>query len=113
MTALRLAAALPLAALLAAAPPAPPGVVEITAHRFEFSPSEITLEAGQPVVLRLSTADVTHGFYLKALGIDALIPPGPPTDVALTPSAPGRYTVICDHFCGAGHGGMKMVIVVR
>jgi cytochrome c oxidase subunit 2 len=89
-----------------------PRLVEITAQRFEFTPREITLEAGKPALLRLTSKDVTHGFYLKALGIDATIEPDKITEVAVTPVAPGRYTVICDHFCGAGHGGMKMVIVV-
>jgi cytochrome c oxidase subunit 2 len=104
--------------LLAAAWPGPatpeePPIIEITAQRFEFSPKEVTLEAGKPALLRLTSKDVTHGFYMKALGIDATIAPGRVTDVAVAPAAPGRYTVICDHFCGAGHGGMKMTIVVR
>ncbi len=87
--------------------------VEIVAHRFEFTPGEITLEVGQRARLRLSSQDVTHGFYMKALGIDATIEPGRVTEVEVTPAAPGRYTVICDHYCGSGHGGMKMTIVVR
>jgi cytochrome c oxidase subunit 2 len=102
------------AALAGAASSAEPvPVVEITARRFEFKPAEITLEAGKPVVLRLVSQDVTHGFYMKDLGLDATIVPSGPTDVPLTPRTPGRYTVICDHFCGSGHGGMKMTIVVR
>ena len=105
------------AALLLAAPPRaqaqPPRVIEIAAHRFEFTPSEITLERGQPVTLRLHSEDVTHGFFLRALGLDATIAPGQVTDVTITPAEVGRFTVICDHFCGAGHGNMKMTIVVR
>jgi heme/copper-type cytochrome/quinol oxidase subunit 2 len=31
----------------------------------------------------------------------------------VTPKVAGRYTTICDHFCGAGHGGMKMTIIVE
>jgi cytochrome c oxidase subunit II len=88
-------------------------VIEITAKRFQFTPAEITLHRGEPVVLRLRSEDVTHGFYMKALGIDATIAPGAPTDVPVKPAAAGRYTVICDHFCGAGHGNMKMTIVVE
>ncbi len=92
---------------------APPVVVAITAHRFEFSPAEVTLERGQPVVLRLTSLDVTHGFFSRQLGLDEIIEHGKVLDVPLTPGEAGRYTVICDHFCGAGHGNMKMVIVVR
>jgi len=65
------------------------------------------------VKLQLRTEDVTHGFFLRPLGIDAEIVPGQTTEVVVTPRATGCYTTICDHFCGAGHGGMKMTIVVE
>jgi cytochrome c oxidase subunit 2 len=91
----------------------PQAVVAIEARRFEFSPPEVTLERGKPVVLRLTSQDVTHGFYSKQLGIDEIIEHGKALDVPLTPVEAGRFTVICDHFCGAGHGGMKMTIVVK
>jgi cytochrome c oxidase subunit 2 len=65
------------------------------------------------VKLQLRSEDVTHGFFVRPLGIDEDIVPGRTTDVVLTPRTPGRYTTICDHFCGAGHGGMKMTIVVE
>jgi cytochrome c oxidase subunit II len=103
-------------ALLALAAPAraqEPRVVEISARRFEFAPAEITLRKGERVTLRLRSLDVTHGFFQKALGIDATIEPGKVTEVSLTPPAAGRYLTICDHFCGSGHGNMKMTIVVE
>ena len=103
-------------ALLAMAPRAragEPRVIDVEARRFEFQPAVITLKVGEPAVLRLHSQDVTHGFYMKALGIDATVAPGRTTDVPVTPRAAGRYTVICDHFCGAGHGNMKMTIVVE
>ena len=90
-----------------------PKVIAITAKRFEFSPKEITLKLGETVKLQLTSEDVTHGFFAKPLGIDEVIVPGKTTEVVLTPQAAGRYTTICDHFCGAGHGGMKMTIVVE
>jgi cytochrome c oxidase subunit 2 len=102
-----------LAALPLTAPAGEPPVVEITAKRFEFSPPRITLRRGETVTLRLLSQDVTHGFFMKPLGIDATIEPGKATDVTITPGAPGTYTVICDHFCGAGHGNMHMEIVVE
>ena len=90
-----------------------PRVVEIVAKRFQFTPSEVTLEKDKPVILRLRSEDVTHGFYMKKLGIDATIEPGKVTDVPVTPHEAGKFVTICDHFCGAGHGGMKMTIVVE
>lgn len=90
----------------------PPQVIEVKAKKFEFTPSTITLKAGQPVVLRLTTEDRTHGFFLKPLHIDADIEPGKATDVAVTPDAAGEYVVICDHYCGIGHGNMKLTLNV-
>jgi len=108
--------ALAAAALLAVAPRARAGearVVDIAAKRFEFSPREIVLRRGEKVTLRLRSGDVTHGFYQKALGIDTTIEPGKTTEVTLAPEKTGRYLTICDHFCGSGHGGMNMTIVVE
>ncbi len=111
-----------LAALaLAAALLAPPGrpradqgrVVEITAKRFEFTPSEIALAVGEPVTLRVRSLDVTHGLFLRPLGIDATLEPGKVVEVKVTPRTAGHFSAICDHFCGAGHGNMKLAIDVR
>ena len=100
-----------LIALLQSAPS--PSVVEVSAKRFEFTPKEIHLRAGEPVTFRLRTEDVTHGFFSRKLKLDADVAPGQPTDVTITPDAAGTFTVICDHFCGAGHGNMKMKVVVE
>ncbi|HEU0107100.1 MAG TPA: cupredoxin domain-containing protein [Vicinamibacteria bacterium] len=106
------------ASLLAVASPAAraqdePRVIVITAKRFEFSPNQITLAKGETVKLQVKSEDVTHGLFVRPLGIDAEIAPGRVTELTLTPETAGTYRAICDHFCGAGHGGMKMTIVVR
>jgi cytochrome c oxidase subunit II len=92
---------------------AEPRVVEITAKRFGFVPEQITLKKGEPVTLRLHSEDVTHGFFMRKLKIDAEVDAGKTTDVTITPEVAGSYTTICDHFCGANHGNMKMTIVVE
>jgi cytochrome c oxidase subunit 2 len=89
-----------------------PKVIEITAKKFEFTPSEITLKKGEPVILRLTTTDRVHGFMSKPLKFDTDIPPGKTTDVAVTPDTAGDFTIICDHYCGTGHGGMNMKVTV-
>jgi cytochrome c oxidase subunit 2 len=91
---------------------AAPRMIEIKAKKFAFSPSEITLKKGEPVILRLSSEDRTHGFLLKPLKIDTDITPGKATDIAVTPTASGQYLVICDHYCGTGHGNMHMKVTV-
>ncbi len=89
-----------------------PKVIEITAKKFEFTPNEITLKKGEPVILRLTTTDRVHGFMSKPLKFDTDIPPGKTTDVAVTPDTAGDFTIICDHYCGTGHGGMNMKVTV-
>jgi cytochrome c oxidase subunit 2 len=91
---------------------AEPRVIEVQAKKFSFSPSEITLKKGEPVILRLSSEDRTHGLLLKPLKIDTDIIPGKVTNIAVTPTASGQYIVICDHYCGTGHGNMKMKLTV-
>ena len=88
-------------------------VVAITAKRFGFTPDHIVLKRGEPVTLRLTSQDVTHGFFVRPLKVDELIEPGKTVDVKVDPQTAGTFTVICHHFCGAGHGNMKMTITVE
>jgi cytochrome c oxidase subunit 2 len=89
-----------------------PKVIEITARKFAFTPSAITLKKGEPIILRLTSADRVHGFMSRPLKIDTDIAAGKTTDVAVTPARAGNFAVICDHYCGTGHGNMKMKIAV-
>ncbi len=90
-----------------------PRVIQITAHRFEFAPNQITLKKGEPVKLVLTSTDVVHGFFSRPLKIDEVIEPGKATEVNLTPQTAGTYLLICDHFCGVNHAAMNMKIVVE
>jgi cytochrome c oxidase subunit 2 len=89
-----------------------PKVIEISAKKFEFTPSQITLKKGEPVILRLSSSDRVHGFMSKPLKIDTDIPADKSEDVTVTPDTAGDFTVICDHYCGTGHGNMNMKVTV-
>jgi len=88
-------------------------VIPIVAKRFAFTPDHITLKRGEPVTLRLTSEDVTHGFFVRALKADELIEPGKTVYVKVKPETAGTFTVICHHFCGSGHGNMKMTITVE
>ncbi len=90
-----------------------PRVVTISAKRFEFTPNQITLKRGEPVTLRVSAEDRDHGFYQKDLKIELDLKPDHVSEVTITPDKAGRFVAICDHFCGSGHGNMKMVINVE
>ena len=87
-------------------------VVKVTASKFRFTPDHIILVKGQPVTLQLTSTDRTHGFMIRALKIDTDIKPGKVTEMTVTPATAGTFKAICDHYCGLGHAGMKMTVVV-
>jgi len=107
--------AITLAALACAWLPAQetPKVITITAKRFEYAPKEVRLKKGETVTLVLKSEDVTHGLLCRPLKLDSDIAPGQDTRVTVTPAAAGEFTAICNHFCGAGHGNMKMKFIVE
>jgi cytochrome c oxidase subunit 2 len=91
---------------------AEPRVIAISAKKFEFTPGEITLKLGEPVVFELQTEDVHMGFDAPDLNLHADIVPGKPVRVAFTPSKAGQFDFACDVFCGSGHEEMGGVIKV-
>ena len=90
-----------------------PRVVAVTAKRFEFEPKEIHVKKGEPVVLEVTSRDVTHGFFSRKFGFDEDLAPGKTVRVPIRADEAGPYLILCDHYCGSGHGGMKMTIVVE
>lgn len=94
------------------AAPAHERVIPITASRFQYSKKEIVVKKGVPVILELTSADVTHGFNLPDFHLRADIVPGKVTRVRLMPDKVGVFLFHCDDFCGAGHEEMDAVIKV-
>jgi cytochrome c oxidase subunit 2 len=88
-------------------------VINITASKFHFTPDHITLVKGQPVTLQLTSSDHVHGFMIRALKIDTDVKAGKVTAITVTPQTAGTFTAICDHYCGLGHGNMKMKVAVE
>jgi cytochrome c oxidase subunit II len=91
---------------------ATPRRIEVTAKRFEFTPGEITVKKGEPVVLVLKSVDVNHGIRIKELHVDAKVGKGQTTEVAFTADKTGTFVGHCSVFCGTGHGTMKLTIHV-
>jgi len=91
----------------------PEQVIKITAKKFEYSPSEIRVKKGVPVVLELTSLDRLHGFNCPALGIRSDINPGQIAKVRFTPQKSGTFVFFCDVFCGEGHEDMSGKIIVE
>ena len=85
--------------LFASAPTAEraPRRIEVTAKRFEFTPGQITLKKGEPVVLVLTSADIPHGIRFKELGVEGKVGKGEPARLPLLLTRPVRLsaTVLC------------------
>ncbi|MFY9555396.1 MAG: cupredoxin domain-containing protein [Blastocatellia bacterium] len=87
-------------------------VIKLTAKKFEYSPAEITVKKGEPVVIEVSSEDVKHGFTLPDFGIRTDIKPGSVNRLSFTPDKVGRFTFACDVFCGSGHEDMSGTLIV-
>jgi cytochrome c oxidase subunit 2 len=87
-------------------------VIQITAKRFVYTPKDITVKKGVPVVLEFTSLDRLHGFNCPGLGIRTDIPPQKVTTLRFVPQKVGTFPFHCDNFCGSGHEGMTGTITV-
>jgi cytochrome c oxidase subunit II len=97
-------------AIPAAAEAAAPREIQIVAKRFAYIPGEITVKKGEPVVLELTTQDVTHGLKFSELNLDVEIRKNQTATLAFTPDRTGTFVGHCSHFCGIGHGSMTLIM---
>ena len=88
-------------------------VIQIMAKRFEYSPKDITVKKGVPVVLEFTSLDRLHGFSCPGLGIRSDIPSQKVTRLRFVPQKAGTFPFHCDNFCGGGHEGMTGTITVN
>lgn len=78
-----------------------------------WTPENLTVAVGQPLHLRLTSDDVTHGFAVGQLDSPAVeITPGKMTDITLVFSKPGKYTYYCTRWCSLNHWRMRGTIEV-
>jgi len=89
-----------------------PRRIEIVAKRFSYTPEEITLKKGEPVVLVFHSEDVPHGIKFKELNLQSEIGKGAPSELSFTPAMAGDFVGHCSHFCGSGHGSMTLMLHV-
>jgi cytochrome c oxidase subunit 2 len=83
--------------------------IHMIAEKYVFVPACVTVPAGVPVRLRITSADSAHGF--KIAGSEVKTVPGSVTEIHLLFSAADKYEFYCDEFCGPGHHAMMGRIV--
>lgn len=87
--------------------------LDIVASNWKFTPAQITVPAGEPTSLRLTSSEGVHGIGSSELGIpDTAILPNKFVTVTFTPKKDGTYVVHCSIVCGAGHPNMMLTVKV-
>jgi cytochrome c oxidase subunit II len=67
---------------------------------------EMVVPVGQPVRIKLRSADVVHSFYVPRTLFKRQAIPGRPTEFDLTFEKVGTYQGHCVQFCGLAHADM-------
>ena len=87
--------------------------IRMTAKKYEYDPSTITVKQGEHVQLMITALDHDHGFKIDVFHIDQLLKKGEPTTIEFTADVAGTFPFQCSHFCGLGHKGMKGELIVE
>jgi cytochrome c oxidase subunit 2 len=66
----------------------------------------LELEKGQAYRLHLSSMDYMHSFSLQPENLNIQVVPGYEGVYTITPTRAGKYSVLCNEFCGIGHHTM-------
>jgi cytochrome c oxidase subunit 2 len=104
--------------------PATDGVViDVTAHQWWYEVSypqtgatvrdELHLPVGEPVTLRLTSADVIHSFWVPELGGKLDMLPDGVNTLVLQADEPGEHVSRCAEFCGLEHATMRLTVVAE
>ena len=85
------------------------GGVEITEPI--VTSGELVIPAGTPVLLRITSRDVIHSFWIPALNGKRDAVPGRLQTLRLEADEPGIYVGQCTEFCGLSHARMRQAAV--
>jgi cytochrome c oxidase subunit 2 len=97
-------------------------IVKVKAQQFSWSfeypeyggfvSSELHLPKDKQVLLKMESTDVIHSFWVPEFRVKQDIVPGRVTELRITPTLVGTYTVRCAELCGAAHYAMEKAVVV-
>jgi cytochrome c oxidase subunit 2 len=87
---------------------------------FEYPPvngltvvsDELHLPVGKQVLLRMTSNDVIHSFWVPEFRVKQDLVPGRITELRVTPTLEGNFVVRCAELCGTSHAYMEKPVVV-
>jgi len=85
---------------------------EIDAQQYAYSPSEVQVNQGDTVTIKLVSADVVHGLYVDGYDISVEADPGQTATLTFTADKAGSFRFRCNVTCGAMHPFMIGKITV-
>jgi len=95
--------------------------INVTASRFEWqfnyptyniTSFQLELPVNEQVVFEMQSKDVVHSFWVPEFGPKQDVVPGMTTQLRVTPTVTGNYTVQCSQLCGDGHTYMTAPVTV-
>src|SRR5207247_8914509 len=90
-----------------------PGAAGVLGTADDFTVrNQLHVPAGRPVVVRLSSEDVIHSFYVPQFRVRQDVVPGMDIKAWFQATFPGTYELGCSQLCGMGRYRMPAVGVV-
>jgi cytochrome c oxidase subunit II len=78
-----------------------------------FKAGELHMVKDTPYHFKLRAKDVIHSFWVPQFRMKKDAVPGLTTDIRVTPTRNGNYTLACTELCGLGHATMRAKVVVE
>ncbi|MDP1691485.1 MAG: cytochrome c oxidase subunit II [Burkholderiaceae bacterium] len=74
--------------------------------------NDLRVPAGKPIMMRMTSTDVVHSFYLPDFRVKEDSMPGRVTYLWFYPRTPGEHITTCAEFCGMMHSKMIGKVIV-
>jgi cytochrome c oxidase subunit 2 len=86
------------------------------AWKFEYPgkvmSDELVMPLHRNVKFEMQSADVIHSLWIPQMGQKQDVVPGITTEIVITPTRTGTFTLICTELCGLGHATMRAPVRV-
>ncbi|HEX5942038.1 MAG TPA: cytochrome c oxidase subunit II [Anaerolineales bacterium] len=73
---------------------------------------ELHVPVGKQILLRMTSNDVIHSFWVPEFRVKQDLVPGRITELRITPTVEGGFVVRCAELCGTSHAYMEKPVVV-